>query len=51
MCLHFDTRTLTKFYEKEREREISKKYDFANAERDWRMPLILQGKDFLDAFL
>jgi hypothetical protein len=36
--------------EKERKREISSGSAFANAEQDWRMPLILQGKDFADRF-
>ncbi len=34
MRLHFDTCTLTNFYEKERKTEISEKPPFANTERD-----------------
>jgi len=36
--------------EKERKTEIPSSTAFANAEQDWRMPLILQGKDFTDRF-
>jgi hypothetical protein len=41
---------LMNFYEKERKREIPFISAFANAEQDWQMPLILQGKDFQGEF-
>jgi len=48
---HPASELLTNFYEKARKTEISEKPAFTNAEQDWRMPLILQGNDFLLRFV
>jgi len=42
---------LTKFYENDRKKQITTCPNFTNAGQDWRMPLILQGKGFLQIFL